>query len=493
MSEPHSPDSAFALRNVPGWNVETEVIVVGFGAAGASAAIEAAAAGARVTLFEVASGSGGTSAMAGGDIYLGGNGGTPAQRRNGFVDETEDFFRYMMMAGGPDADEERVRLYAEGALDHFEWLKAQGVPYRDTYIPGKPVMPGTGDCLILSGSEFATPFKERAKPCPRGHLPEATGETGGFLLLDALAKQTRRLEVVTYFDTRATALVVDEASRVCGLVFVQDGEEKYARAENGVILCTGGFALNEEMLRNYAPLRNRVADDALSAGHDDGSGIRMGLSVGGAAIHMDELFLTLPYYPPESHIKGILVNGQGNRFINEDAYAGRVAHFITDQPGNLFYLLVDDAIFETPADYSKIEIAAVGETWREVEMELGMPQGALSETVEIYNQHAREHEDPEFHKDESWLKPLDEPPFAALGCHLGQAYYPFFTLGGLSVRPTGEVLTKEENIIRGLYAAGRAACGLPRWGKGYSSGMSLGDCTFFGRMAGRSAAKSSSR
>ena len=354
-------------------------------------------------------------------------------------------------------------------------------------------MPGTGDCLILSGSEYAWPFKDKAKPCPRGHLPEATGETGGFVLLDALTKQVHSIGVQSLFDARATALVVDEADCVRGLVFDQGGVAKFARAHNGVILCTGGFALNEEMLREHAPLRQRLADDALSAGHDDGSGIRMGMSVGGAAIHMSELFLTLPFYPPEAHVKGILVNDRGARFINEDAYAGRVAHFIAEQPGNQFYLLVDDGIFEDPADYSKIEIAAVGESWQEIEAELGMAHRTLARTVEVYNQHAHERKDPDFHKDESWLRPLDEPPFAALACHLDQAYYPFFTLGGLSVRPTGEVRTSKGNVVQGLYAAGRAACGLPRWGKGYSSGMSLGDCTFFGRMAGRAAAESRNR
>jgi 3-oxo-5alpha-steroid 4-dehydrogenase len=490
LAESHSPDHAIPLSDVAAWDIESDVIVVGFGAAGASAAIEAAAAGASVTLLEVGSGSGGTSAMAGGDIYLGGNGGTTAQRQNGFVDETEDFFRYMMLAGGPDADEARVRLYAKGALEHFEWLKAQGIPYRDTYIPGKPVMPGTGDCLILSGSEFAWPFNQLAKPCPRGHLPEAIGETGGFILVDALSRQAHALGVQSFFDSRATALVVDETSDVRGLVYTQGGDEKYARARHGIILCTGGFALNEEMLRKHAPLRMRLANDALSGGHDDGSGIRMGMSVGGAAIHMDQLFLTLPFYPPESHVKGIFVNEQGKRFVNEDAYAGRVAHFIAEQPGNQFYLLVDDVIFEQPSDYSRIEIAAVGESWQEVAAELGMGQGMLVSTVEAYSQHAREGEDPTFHKDEAWLKPLDQPPFAALACHLDQAFYPFFTLGGLRVRPTGEVLTTEGEIVRGLYAAGRAACGLPRWGKGYSSGMSLGDCTFFGRIAGRAAANS---
>ncbi len=296
------------IAEIRTWHGECDVLVVGFGSAGSSAAIEAADAGARVILVEVASGSGGTSAMAGGDIYLGGGGGTEVQRANGFTDSTEDFFRYMMMAGGPDADEERVRLYAEGALAHFDWLKAQGVPYRNTYIPGKPVMPGTGDCLILSGSEYAWPFRETAQPCPRGHLPEAIGETGGFMLLDKLAKRVHALGVEVRFQSRARALVVDEKNRVCGLVVFEDGEEKALRAHKGVVLCTGGFALNEDMLRQYAPIRQRLANDGLSGGYDDGSGIRLGMSVGGAAIHMDELFLTLPFYPPESHVKGILVN-----------------------------------------------------------------------------------------------------------------------------------------------------------------------------------------
>ena len=101
MNTPYSPSQPCPIAEVPAWDVETDVVIVGFGSAGASAAIEAAEAGAQVTLFEVASGSGGTSAMAGGDIYLGGGGGTSAQRANGFEDDTEDFYRYMMMAGGP--------------------------------------------------------------------------------------------------------------------------------------------------------------------------------------------------------------------------------------------------------------------------------------------------------------------------------------------------------------------------------------------------------
>jgi succinate dehydrogenase/fumarate reductase flavoprotein subunit len=484
-----SPSRPCPLGQVERWDFETEVVVVGFGSAGASAAIEATEAGARVMIFEVASGHGGTSAMAGGDIYLGGNGGTPAQTENGFTDETEDFFRYMMMAGGPDADEDRVRRYAEGALAHFDWLERQGVPYRRTYLPGKPVMPGTGDCLILSGSEEAWPFSESAVPCPRGHLPDAIGETGGFVLLDSLAKRVRDLDIETHFDSRGRALIVDAEGGVHGLIVSIEGESRYVKASHGVILCTGGFVLNRDMLELYAPQISRLAEDALSAGHDDGSGIRMGQSVGGAAIHMNEMFSTLPFYPPESHIKGIIVNDRGARFINEDAYPGRIATFILDQVGDKFYLLVDDAIFEQPSELSRIKIAAVGETWEDVEKELGLVQGTLVSTIETYNRHAAEGQDPLFHKHEKWLKRLEQPPFAALACHLGEAFYPYFTLGGLRVRPTGEVLTTDGDPILGLYAAGRTACGLPRWGAGYSSGMSLGDCTFFGRLAGKQAAQ----
>src|SRR6185295_1561392 len=87
------------LRDVPHWDLETEAVIVGFGAC---AAIEAATLGTKVVLFELAAGSGGASAMSGGDIYMGGSGGTPIQRSAGFTDDTEDMFRYLMMAGGPN-------------------------------------------------------------------------------------------------------------------------------------------------------------------------------------------------------------------------------------------------------------------------------------------------------------------------------------------------------------------------------------------------------
>jgi hypothetical protein len=191
----YSPGRFCRLSQVPGWDFDSDVIVIGFGAAGACAAIEAASAGAQVTLFELASGSGGTAALSNGDIYMGGNGGTPVQRHAGFTDTTEDMISYLTMAGGSAPDIEKIRLYAEGSLGHFEWLKAQGVPYKHSYLPGKRIEPETDDCLIWSGSEEAWPFAQAAKPCPRGHLPQYIGRPNGRFLMDILTRRVESLGV----------------------------------------------------------------------------------------------------------------------------------------------------------------------------------------------------------------------------------------------------------------------------------------------------------
>jgi 3-oxo-5alpha-steroid 4-dehydrogenase len=486
----YSTSQPLPFDRVPRWDFDTDVVVVGYGAAGASAALEAARGGAKVMLFEAATGHGGTSALSGGEIYLGG--GTPIQRAAGFEDTAEDLYRYLAMAGGPNADLAKARLYADHSLEHYEWLTAQGVEYKVSYIAERCIEPSTDDCLIWSGSEEAWPFVEGARPAPRGHCPKFSGMGGGRYVMDKLAAQAAKAGVDARFDARALALIVDASRRVCGLVVRIDGEPRYARAQRGVILCAGGFVMNREMVKRHAAwlLRSQFPIGTV----DDGSGIRLGMSVGGAAINMSEGFTTVPWYPPGSLVKGIFVNEQGRRFINEDCYHGRVSHYAMHQTGDRIWLLQDHATYGVGELHAlaRMEIGAAGESWQEVERELKLPEGALVDTVELYNRNAARGEDPFFHKARKWLKPLDEPPFVALDCRIDHCFYSSFTLGGLDTLPTGEVLDEDRGVIPGLYAAGRTACGLPRWGEGYSSGMSLADATFFGRMAGRQAASARS-
>lgn len=476
----------FPHEQVERWDAETDVAIVGFGAAGACAAIEAAQAGAAVMLFEAASGSGGASALSGGEIYLGGGGGTGAQRAAGFEDTTEALETYLTMAGGPDADAAKIALYARESLAHYQWLKDQGIPYKGSFLPGKIIEPAEDDTLIWSGSEAAWPFSEAATPAPRGHTIQFMGWGGGRKLVDILEARVRALGVDVRCDARVLSLIADAGARITGLVVRIDGTPQYIRARGGVILATGGFCMNQDMLRRYAPQTLRLSEPI--GENDNGSGILMGMGAGGDAIHMDEFFTTCPWIMPESLVKGIFVNERGQRFINEDCYHGRVSRTMLDQPGDRVFLLVDNAIFARPLDLARIEIAAVGDSWEEVERELGLPEATLAPTVHTFNRYAAEGHDPVFHKAPEWLKVLDEGPFAALELDIRTSFFSFFTLGGLNTRPSGEVLDRTGRVVPGLYAAGRATSGLPRWGHGYSSGLSLADCTFFGRMAGRNAA-----
>lgn len=475
----------YPANEVSAWNMEAEVAIVGFGAAGACAAIEAANAGAKVTLFERNSGSGGASGLSGGEIYIGGNGGSDAQRAAGFEDSTEDFAAYLKMAGGPCADEAKCDLYAKEALNHYQWLKDQGVPYRGNYLPGKQIEPMDDSTLIWSGSEAAAPFCEQAKPAPRGHVIQHMGWGGGRPLVDILEAKVCNLGVEVVTDARALALV-GEGSDIVGLVVRIDGKETFVRAAKGVILATGGFVMNEEMRRKYCPETFKISDPI--GDKDDGSGILLGMSAGGETIHMEQFFTTCPWTIPEPQANGVFVNVAGQRFINEDCYHGRVSRSAIDQQGGKVYLLLDSAHFSQPLEMARTDIAATGNCWEEVEAELKMPEGTLSATMGFYNKHAKEGCDPLFDKREPILKPLDQAPFVALELNFETSYFSFFTLGGLNTSTNGEVLDCDGKAISGLFAAGRCTSGLPAWGHGYSSGMSLADCTFFGRQAGRKAA-----
>ena len=143
--------------------------IVGFGGAGGCAAIEAADAGSSVTIFEVASDNGGSTAMSSAEIYMGGSGGTRVQQACGFEDSTEDMISYMMMSAGPQADEEKIRNYCENSTDHFQWLVDIGIPFKDSFHKERAIMCLTDDGLLYTGSEKAYPFAQQAKPCPRGH------------------------------------------------------------------------------------------------------------------------------------------------------------------------------------------------------------------------------------------------------------------------------------------------------------------------------------
>ena len=473
-------------RDLTRWDAECDVLVVGTGAAGACAAIEAAASGARVISLERAGGPGGTSALSGGIIYLGG--GTPLQQECGFEDSTEEMFKYMMAACGPDPDESLIAPYCEGSIEHFEWLVARGVPFKASFFEGAHEPFTTDDGLTYSGSEHVHPFNQIARPAPRGHIPRQVRNKGG-LLMEHLTAGLHAAGVALHVQSRCDALVTASDGRVIGAVAsTLDGEIRI-RAIRGVVLAAGGFIHNEGMVDRYAP---QLARCKMKVGteNDDGLGIRLGLAAGGEAIRMAAGDISLAIFPPNELRQGIAINRRGQRFLNEDAYFGRLGEFsLLHQDGRVL-LVVDDDVYMQP-EIAPLEVVGVGETIEEVETEAGLPEGSLVDTVAFYNRHAERGEDPLFHKLAKYLKPLTTPPFAALDIGAENAIYSAFTLGGLRIDPNGAVLHANGGVIPGLYAAGRTTSGIAK--QGYSSGMSIGDGSFFGRRAGRHAATAGQR
>ncbi|MGH8460999.1 MAG: FAD-binding protein [Stenotrophobium sp.] len=467
------------------WTDSADVVIVGLGAAGVCAAIEARAAGADVLAIERASGGGGTTALAAGHLYLGG--GTPVQKAVGVEDSVEAMFAYLM-ANTPVPEEDKIRLYCEQSVAHFHWLEAQGVPFQRTYYRGKHVVQPTAECLIESGNEKVWPFREQAKPAARGHKVAREGEAGGALLMEKLLAKAQALGLRSILDAGVTNLIVDTGGRVVGVRYKREGAHACVRARRAVVLAAGAFSMNETLLKKHCPVLADARIYKLGNPHDDGSGIQLGQSAGGQALHMDGCLVTSPIYPDESLIKGILINERGERFVAEDSYHARTTTAMLKQARGKVYLVVDQACHGKPQMMSQALIDA-WETAEEMERALDLPEGSLQKTLREYNAQAALGKDPAFHKYGHWLQPLTNPPYGAFECSLGKAGYVGFTLGGLRVSADGAALDAQGRAIAGLFAAGGCASNIAQDGSGYSSGTCIGEATFFGRRAGIAAAR----
>jgi 3-oxo-5alpha-steroid 4-dehydrogenase len=468
-----------------------DVLVIGFGIAGGCAAVSAAAAGAKVLVLERAAAAGGTSAMAGGHFYLGG--GTAVQEATGHADTADEMYKYLV-SQSREPEHDKIRAYCDGSVEHFDWLEDLGFQFERTYYPGKVVVPPGTEGLSYTGNEKVWPFNEQAKPAPRGHSVPVPGELGGAsMVIDLLLKRAADLGVDFRYETGATNLIVDDGA-IVGVMWKHFTETGAIKAK-AVIIAAGGFAMNEEMVAEYTPAlgvqrkssHGMVAPYILGNPHDDGLAIHLGVSAGGVAKNLDQLFITAAAYPPEILLTGVIVNNDGKRFVAEDSYHSRTSAFVLEQPDQSAYLVVDEAHLQMP-EMPLIKFIDGYETVAEMEAALGIPAGNLAETLDRYNANAANGEDPDFHKQPDYVAAQDTGPWAAFDLTLGRAMYSGFTMGGLAVSIDGEVQREDGSAIPGLYAAGACASNIAQDGKGYASGTQLGEGSFFGRRAGAHAA-----
>ncbi|MGH8530185.1 MAG: FAD-binding protein [Nevskiales bacterium] len=524
------------------WDERCDVLVIGLGAAGAAAALAAHESGASVIVVERFDG-GGATVKSGGVVYLGG--GTRYQKQAGYEDTPEEMFRYLRQEAGDAVSEPTLRRFCDGSLEMLDWLEASGVEFQSYEKPPKTSYPRNGIYLYYSGSEAAPAFAAQAKPAPRGHRVKAPGIDSGRALYHALRARIEKLGIPILRQSAARRLITAaESGAVLGAevwrlpsaspialkhqklmrraetwhnfapgradrlraeaLALELREAKPLRilARQAVILATGGFIFNREMLAQYAP--KYLPAMRLGATGCDGSGIRLGASVGGALKRMDAGSAWRFINPPTAWPTGIAVNLQGKRFCNEQVYGARLGVEMVEHNGGKAWLILDrkqrsaairEALsgklwfFQSVPALILMLFAPRAPSLDQLAAKLGLPSASLKETVERYSLDARSGAADELGKANEMRAPLDTPPYYALNISVDSKAFPCptITLGGLSVdEASGAVLSAAGMPIAGLYAAGRCAVGVAS--NRYVSGLSLADCLFSGRRAGAQAA-----
>lgn len=466
------------------WDAGTDVLIVGSGAGGIAAAIEARRAGAEALVLEKYRVPGGSSSLSGGVCYCGG--GTALQKALGFDDTAEAMYEYIVAASGLHASPDKAQVYCEQSVAHFDWLVGNGVKYAQKFSDEKEISIPDGS-LYYSGNERVWPYRDTIKPAPRGHVPPSPHLIGGRDLMEALTASALKLGATLKVRMSAERLVVESDGSISGAIVSDEaaGRKLAIRARKGVVLAAGGFIHNRAMVERFAPELAQCSAPWGRAG-DLGIGIQMGMAAGGAVLRMNQGFVIIPIYPPESIVKGIIVNAQGQRFVPEDGYYGLLGHEIAfHQNGRAWLIAGHDIAFGW--DDFRLPVAATAPSIAELEARLAMPPGALVQTVDYYNGHAQRGEDPLLHKAAKFNAPIAGAPYTAYDLTLPNVFAPVHTFGGLQTNTDAQVIDAWGEPIPGLYAAGRTSAGIPV-APYIGSGISVGDASFFGRRGGRHAA-----
>lgn len=528
------------------WSESADVLVVGWGAAGACAAIEARASGASVLVLD-RFGGGGASVLSGGVVYAGG--GTQQQREAGFHDTPQAMAQYLQHEVQGTVSESTLQRFCQDSSGNLAWLEQQGVRFGSTMPKHKTSYPPEGVFLYYSGNEVVPAYAGDAPPVPRGHRAVAKGQSGATLYA-ALKAATVRAGAMPLTQTAVRRLVRERGrngmvGRVLGVqawrlpaghaktlrhaqldgliaqwrimkqpkaaaarreqaaIEREIAEPVFVRAQRAVVLCTGGYIYNPELIDAHAPQYKKGWP--IGGAGCDGSGLRLGQSVGAAALALNNVsgwrFITPPYAWP----KGIVVNAAGARFCNEQVYGATLGHELVERQGGKAWLVLDSrlrrqalkecvfgrlwAFQSLPALAMMTFAAKKAPTLEALAATIGADPAQLRESVDNNNAAARGERLDAFGKSADMRQICEQGPFYALNISVGTKAFPLatLTLGGLQVNESdGHVRDESGMDIPGLFAAGRTAIGLPS--RRYVSGLSLADCVFSGRRAGRAAA-----
>ena len=488
--------------------VDADVVVVGAGGAGMTAAITAAGEGKSVVILESQSMVGGNSVRATGGMNAGK---TVYQDENEFG-ESAGVEKTLKTAAEKYADNETITALAKTVSEQWAAYQANPTGYfdsvelmeLDTMIGGKGINdPELVETLCANSADAIDWLDEHGitlhnvssfggASVKRIHRPvNAEGKTVsvGSYMIPLLQENCEKAGVKMMLDTTATEILTDANGAAVGVKATGASGETVTVNAKAVVLASGGFGANLDMVVKYKPeLKGFMTTNAAGI---QGQGIEMAEAIGAATVDMDQIQIhpTVEANTAALITEGlrgdgaVLINAEGKRFIDEVGTRDVVSAAEIAQTGSYSWLVVDQAMVDASSviqGYIKKGYTVTGETYEELGKAMGVDAAAFAETMDKWNGYVEAKNDPDFGRT-SFANPLNTAPYYAVKVTAGVHH----TMGGLKINANTEVLNEKGEVIPGLFAAGEVTGGVH--GANRLGGNAVADFTVFGRIAGAAA------
>jgi flavocytochrome c len=441
-----------------------DVIIVGAGAAGLSAAITAAENGAQVIIVEKQGIVGGSTTRSGGKILAAG---TKWQEAQGYEDSPELMLEYLMSFDrNNQMDEEKVKAFCDNSLENINWLADLGVNILNVEYIHSSLTPWRVHNVVGGGGQTS------------GH--------GGQIVVPLYDKAVEE-GVQIFYNTTATELLLNEDGSVYGVTASTADGNSVTFTGGAVILASGGYCHNEEMLSVYNDFLPTNIYSSVPASNT-GDGISMAEAIGAkntVAGGLQLVYVSFTCGVGINEESGLIVDAKGNRVVNEYTYQSHVAQALADADSPVgYYIATSNDPYPTVQYGMTLDSTPHASSIEELATLIGMDADTLAATVARYNELCELGVDEDFEKPAEYMIPVEGETYYAIAMTPTSS----LTFGGLDTTLQSEVLDTNDQIIPGLYAAGEVAfTGL--FADEYPCcGMAIGSAVYFGRIAGVQAA-----
>ncbi|MDT3427765.1 fumarate reductase flavoprotein subunit [Paenibacillus forsythiae] len=434
-----------------------DIIIVGAGGAGMSAALEAKASGMNPVIFEKMPVAGGNTTKSSSGMNASE---TKFQKEQGIQDSNDLFYEETLKGGHDTNDKEMLRFFVDNSASAIDWLDSIGIKLNNITITGG--------------------MNEK-----RTHRPEDGSAIGQYLVKGLL--QNVREQGIPLFVNADVKELTQTDGKVNGVKVVFNQVDEKTIASNAVVVTTGGFGANKELIASVRPdLKGYVTTNQIGS---TGDGIKMIEQVGGTTVDMDQIQVHPTVQQEKSYLIGEAVRGEGailvaqdgKRFTNELGTRDNVTAAINALADKSAYLVFDSGVksrAKAIQQYEKMGFVKTADTIEALAKEINVPADQLKATLDTWNSSVKNKKDAEFGRTTGMDNDLSAAPYYAIKIGPGIHY----TMGGVKINTNTEVLNKEGKAIPGLFAAGEVTGGLH--GQNRIGGNSVAEIIIFGRQAG---------